>query len=228
MLRDVLERSLSTWTSVTCDTGVSTGLSVDVIDEENVCAAPIHYRGGRNVHAVTVVASGWASERGHDTRALAVTYVWHDPSTGEILDADIELNEENKDFHVCALPGCTDVIPLDSAVADLENTLTHELGHYFGLAHTPDDDLATMYAEASFGETTKRDLQPDDAEGICAIYPAGSLPDTCDPTPAGGLGLDCTAPPACGCHAPGTGGRAGAGLGLLAVALVLAIRARRR
>lgn len=226
-LRTVIGRSIATWTSVDCS-GTSTGLDVTVLTEENACTRAVHYRGGRNVHSIVFVGSGWATERMHDARALAVTYVWHDPATGEILDADMELNEELKNFVVCTLPNCADVVPLDSSVADLENALTHEMGHYFGLAHTPDDREATMFAEANPGETLKRDLAADDIAGICSIYTTTPLPDACDPTPTGGLGLDCAAPEGCGCHAPGRrGSSAMAGLGLLGVALWITLRRAR-
>lgn len=223
-LRAVVARSIATWTSVDCG-GAVTGLDVTVLAEENACTRATHYRGGRNVHTVVFVERGWSTERLHDPRALAVTYVWHDPATGEILDADMELNEETKDFHVCATADCADVVPLDSAVADLENTVTHELGHYFGIAHTPDDRLATMFAEAVPGETIKRDLADDDRMAMCAMYPPGTLPAACDSTPAGGLGLDCAAPSGCGCRVVGSrAGAAAPGACLAALALLLASR----
>lgn len=230
MARVVLGRSISTWTSVDCGGAVS-GLEVTILPEANACTRAAHYRGGRNVHTIVFVADGWATERLHDPRALAVTYVWHDPATGEILDADMELNEDTKDFHVCALEACADVVPLDSAVVDLENTVTHELGHYFGIAHTPDDREATMFSEAAAGETLKRDLRDDDRAALCGIYvdpPAMPLPATCDPTPAGGLGLDCAPASSCGCSAVGArASSAGAAL-LLGLGLVVAGASRRR
>jgi hypothetical protein len=55
---------------------------------------------------------------------------------GTILDADIELNDINFTFAV--LP--TTNQPRDgTSLADLENTLTHELGHLQGLDHTCKD-----------------------------------------------------------------------------------------
>jgi hypothetical protein len=226
-LRMVLERSIATWTTADCG-GTTSGLAVTVLDETNACTHAVHYRGGRNVHSVIFVTRGWATERMHDPRALAVTYVWHDPATGEILDADMELNEELKDFHICASTNCADLAPFDSSVADLENALTHEMGHYFGLAHTSGsgNEDATMWSEANPGETIKRDLTADDIEGLCTIYET-PLPPACDPTPVGGLGLECTAPPGCGCHTPGRRGTS-AMVGVSLVALALALVARRR
>jgi len=55
---------------------------------------------------------------------------------GTILDADIELNDINFTFAV--LP-TTDMPKAGTSFADLENTLTHELGHLQGLDHTCKD-----------------------------------------------------------------------------------------
>jgi hypothetical protein len=58
---------------------------------------------------------------------------------GTILDADIELNDINFTFAV--LPN-TGTPRAGTSFADLENTLTHELGHLQGLDHTC-KDMAT-------------------------------------------------------------------------------------
>ncbi len=49
-----------------------------------------------------------------------------------------------------------------------------------------------MYYEAPRGEMTKRTLEADDVAGLCAAYPPGNLPSSCDPTPRHGLALDCS------------------------------------
>jgi hypothetical protein len=155
--------------------------------------------------------------------------VWHDPASGEIYDADIELNEDNKTFVVCPDAGCGGSVDLNTA--DLENTLTHEMGHYFGVAHTPDDSNATMWSEASPGETIKRTIEADDNAGLCAIYPPGSLPEACRYTPRGGLGLDARPPASCGCRIPSRSVDHGLPLRELctiAVALGLVFARRRR
>jgi hypothetical protein len=74
----------------------------------------------------------------HDPSAIGVTTVWFadrpgDDSDGLITDADIELNAVN--FTLTTQPMTAVARPM-TKVADLENTLTHELGHVLGLAHT--------------------------------------------------------------------------------------------
>lgn len=96
---------------------------------------------------------------------LALTTTVHRRSTGQILDADIDLNGVGHTW-------TTTDDPLD-AQRDVENTLTHELGHLLGLAHT-DDVEATMYAQTDIGELDKRTLTEDDAAGLCFIYPSGA------------------------------------------------------
>lgn len=221
-VRGVLENAYATWTTVDCG-GTTTGLDVDVLEATNTCTEAVHHTSGHNVNSILFVTEGWSSDRMHDPRAYAVTYVWHDPGSGEIYDSDIEINETRGTYGICPEDGCTD------GRIDLPNVLTHELGHYFGIAHTPDDPFATMYASAPPGETTKRTLTADDSTAICTMYPPGSLPEACDPTPRGGLDLSCAAGDTCGCTVPGTGRGAGtSALGLALAAVAFVIRKRRR
>jgi MYXO-CTERM domain-containing protein len=166
----------------------------------------------------------WSRVRGHDTRAFALTYVWHDRNTGQIVDGDIEVNESRGIVQICP-----DAASCDRATAvDFGNVITHEVGHYFGIGHTTAEHLeATMYANAPFGEIQKRDLDPDDIDAICSTYPPGHFDgQACDPTPQNGLGLDCQ-PPSCGCAAPGVGSH-GASIAALLAGLALLIARRRR
>lgn len=92
---------------------------------------------------------------------VALTTSYYDPHTGTISDADIDLND--KWYWTVG----------DTGVSyDVQNAVTHELGHLLGLAHSPDPN-ATMYASADEGELKKRDLGLDDINGLCTIYPAG-------------------------------------------------------
>jgi len=104
--------------------------------------------------------------------AFALTSVTYNSETGRIVDADIEMNGE---FH-------TFTIGDETVLIDVQNTLTHEVGHFVGLDHSFDLS-ATMFASAATGETKKRTLEQDDIDGICSIYPVLDG------------GRSCTAPP---------------------------------
>ncbi len=145
-----------------------------------------------NVSVIAFV-SDWA-ERDLDPLAYALTTVWHDRDTGEILDADVLVNATRGPYAWCpepdgCLPDAEEVIAVD-----LPNTLTHELGHVLGLSHSQEPE-ATMAGEAPRGEVRKRTLEADDRAGLCAAYPPGSLPVTCDFTPYGGFDLNCVEEP---------------------------------
>jgi hypothetical protein len=99
-----------------------------------------------------------------DSNALAITTIVYDRSSGEIQDADIDVNGFSFFWTVTDEAGAID--------NDVQNTITHEMGHLIGLGHSPDTD-ATMFASSPGGETSKRSLAPDDVMGVCTIYPTG-------------------------------------------------------
>ncbi len=101
---------------------------------------------------------------------MALTSVTNRSSTGQIYDADMEINTYQYRFGIVSDP--TD------EVVDLQNTLTHELGHVLGLDHSMVMN-ATMYPYAIGGETYMRDLFEDDIMAIETIYPL-SKAQACD------------------------------------------------
>jgi MYXO-CTERM domain-containing protein len=143
----------------------------------------------------------------YDPAALALTSVSASTSSGVIRDADIEVNA----FHytwadLVAHPD----LRLGQPFHDLQNALTHEMGHLLGLDHTcyfqgpppldnngaPITDCAnasaaviatTMFPSANPGDIDKRTLEPDDRAAACGIYPVAATP--CPP------GAACTCPP---------------------------------
>src|SRR5205085_6953973 len=138
--------------------------------------------------------------------------------TGEIYDADIEVNAANNTVTISEDPKKIEY--------DLQAILTHEVGHFIGIAHSP-EPTAVMFASYSPGSIAQRKLTPDDVKAVCAIYPPNSGV-VCNVEPKGGFSDTCEAPPeakSCAVAAPHSPAGAGSttsslafmGLGILAV-----------
>lgn len=101
---------------------------------------------------------GWSE---NSATTFATTIVNYNPQTGQISRANIEVNDQFYTFSASGAPGPNE--------ADLQNTLTHEAGHFLGMGHS-DVAAATMFGAASLREIKKRTLHRDDIEGLCAYY----------------------------------------------------------
>lgn len=215
-VRSVVGTSFSAWTAVDCGMGPV----FDILAAPDVtCDEAKYNKEGGNANVVAF-ASDFAA-RMYPTDAIAVTIVWHNPSTGFVYDADMIVNEAMGPFVNCGL-ACG---PTETHF-DLRNVVTHEAGHFLGLSHSADAN-ATMYYRADPGETSKRSLAQDDIDGLCAIYGAGTLPSSCDPTPRHGFfGTACADSSAasdkgCGCSLAGRPSEGGYGV-LASIAAALA------
>jgi hypothetical protein len=165
------------------------------------CATPGFNPSGANQHVIVFHDDEWPYEDSLST--LARTTVTFDVDTGEILDSDIEINEFQHRI----------VVSPQKGEYSLVQVLTHETGHFIGIAHTP-VSAATMYY--AYNASNKGDLVSDDVEAVCTIYgpdgtraaamaPDGGLVDggtaqpetisasACDPTPYGGQASACDA-----------------------------------
>ena len=98
----------------------------------------------------------------HDATLAALTYRYYDTSDGHILDADIVFNGEGYAWSV------------GGDGYDIQNSATHEVGHFSGLGHSQDPD-STMYGKTVAGETQKQTLSGDDVAGLDALY-GGAYP----------------------------------------------------
>lgn len=97
---------------------------------------------------------------------IAVTVVWGyfygPPSERKIVEFDIMLDTD------WAWGDAT----LDSTVMDLQNIVTHELGHGVGLddVYATECSEVTMYGYSNYGEIKKRTLEQSDITGLQALY----------------------------------------------------------
>jgi hypothetical protein len=124
------------------------------------------------------------------------------PDDGQILEADIEVNTIDNTFAIIP-DGPVNARDYLNDV-DLASVLTHEAGHFIGLAHNcrgPNDPLllddagvlspecssseaqdatirgATMYPIINPVDVHARTLTADEVRAACEIYPLGSLPN---------------------------------------------------
>lgn len=162
----------------------------------------------------------------HDRFAIALTTINLNLTTGEILDADLELN--SKDFQFVTSG------PTGGIKADLVSVVTHEVGHFLGLDHSEFKD-ATMYGYYNPTRSDIAALHPDDMQGICAAYGASDEKLDCPSLPSveGAQctgGRDCEDLPqegGCSCWIAASESRAAPG-GVLLLLLCLLRRKRSR
>jgi hypothetical protein len=115
-----------------------------------------------------------------DAASLAVTTLTYSRSTGALLNADIQLNGADWLFTTVDSPPCREgAVTTDCVGTDVQNTVTHEIGHAVGLDHV-DGVGSTMSPTSPLGETSKRVIDPGTAEGFCAIYPKGGGTPGCN------------------------------------------------
>jgi hypothetical protein len=189
-------KAFTKWTGSSCPTEGAgrSRVSIDVRDLGPVDCAEVNYnQSGGNQNVIVFRDEKWTHSDSSNT--LALTTVTFNPETGEIYDADMEVNTHDQRV--------TLVDPVPSDGYDFASIMTHETGHFLGLAHSG-DNRATMYANYTPGATAMRNLTSDDVAGICTIYrPDGTRAvldskvtqgPQCDPTPRRGFTGECEEP----------------------------------
>lgn len=202
----IIDKSFGHWMGVACPaSGEAAGITV--INAGSVACGEVKFNKiGRNQNVIVFRDDSWPYLDANST--LGLTTVTFNSDNGEMFDADMEINASGRNL------SATDTVPTNGF--DLESVITHEAGHFFGLAHATDQD-ATMFASYKPGRSDLRSLEADDANGLCAIYPddqtrvvspaanaSGTLKaDACKDEPIGGFTRLCTetTPPDEGCSA---------------------------
>jgi hypothetical protein len=161
-----MRRSFTAWSAPDCTDFSFTFGGLTDVNETNVTRTEREQPDYRNV--VRWREDAWppadATHAGIRADWLALTVLVYDTETGEIVDADMDLNGVNFRW--------TTTDARAERATDVQNVVTHEVGHVLGLGHT-DVTEATMHARQPQGEISKRQLHGDDIEGLCSIYPFG-------------------------------------------------------
>jgi MYXO-CTERM domain-containing protein len=231
----IINEAFARWPSAVCKTGDGPGITITNIGDAD-CTEVKFNQTTPNQNLIVFRDDGWPYQDAYST--LGLTTVTFNAKTGEIFDADMEINSSQKNL---VAVDADSAIPANSF--DLASVVTHEAGHFFGLAHAT-STTATMYASYKPGTTALRTLSADDVNGICEIYPdkntrnvspaasqSGTLPaDACNPEPRNGFTTQCEVPAdTSSCDVTPTPRPIGsyAAVGLVGLGLV-ALRRRRR
>ena len=179
---DAMNAAFHAWQAADCG-GMAPALEPATLGPV-ACDESRYNEEGKNANIVMFRDDEWPYQNSID--AYALTTVRFDPSTGELFDADIEVNSH--DFPITA-----DGSPHG---VDLQSILTHEVGHFLGLAHADQTDVvSTMRAGWNGVGLDLRSLSPDDEAGICDVYPPGTaVPNSCEPRH--GFASECDVPAA--------------------------------
>lgn len=209
-LRAHADRAARQWAAASCDrsTGAPPSFALAALDGD---APAVGYVAGRRNANTVAFRARWDDDAMHRPGTVAVTLVTYEGATGQIVDADTELNAQGFRFSESG----------EAGAADLPTILLHELGHAQGLAHSGDRD-AVMWFNAGVS-APQRAVSSDDALGVCAAYPPGPS-SACDPLASGAPRPDATTDGGCSAG-PGAGSR---GAMAWLVGLLAASRRRRR
>jgi hypothetical protein len=173
-------QAFAAWSNASCVDGGHPSVSAVALAPVDCSAVPSE----EHNNPIIFRDNGWPYEN-DSANTLGFTTLTVSKTTGEILGATIEIN--SSEYQLVAGGASTD------GGYDLASVLTHEAGHFLGLAHSS-DETAVMYAFYHPGSTA---LARDDIAGICSIYGAdglrnGSQPKGCDnATPRLGFLSEC-------------------------------------
>lgn len=118
-------------------------------------------------------ASNASANPGLSANVLGLTQVWYDTNNGRILEADVVLNDLS--YHFTTNPRDTSGYGSGGASGRnvyIENVITHELGHAFGLSHSGGLQTTMLFMESP----EQAYLGCDEQSGIRAVY-RGSASD---------------------------------------------------
>jgi hypothetical protein len=185
--RTAIRQSFNAWTDVQCTHGKT---SLEFQEGPDIAAdKPLNAKEASEPFGIYFRDDTWPHSDGDES--IALTNQIFGKITGTIDYADIEINTANVDFSLSD--------DQSDKATDLQAVITHEVGHYIGLAHSndPDSIMVARYCQSGNercqgGIDQKRALSLDDQTALCANY--GPITQTTSAAPAAGC-VQSSAPP---------------------------------
>lgn len=152
------EEAFAAWAGVTSPCVPS----IDVVQLAPTLSTEIGYFKDRtNENIIVLRDDGVNAHGGTLDMGVGLVTVSFNANTGEILDADIEIDASRVSY---APDG-----QVEEGKYDLRRVMAHAAGHFLGLAHSQGDSPSLMAPSMTPGP---HDIHPsaDDAAGICSAY----------------------------------------------------------
>lgn len=194
--RDAIHEAFSEWLNADCGGGLGPSIRVEDYGPVECRKAEYNQQAG-NANIVMFRDDSWPYANAIDT--LALTTLIFNADTGEIYDADIEVN---------TFESAMSIGGVGSHQIDFASVITHEIGHFLGLSHSPVRGT-TMQQSYEPGNTEMATIEHDDAAGICAALPPGRSSNTSSCEPRHGFSSQCSVEES-GCSVAAGRGRGGA------------------
>jgi hypothetical protein len=183
-----IRSAMNRWSDVICANGERTSLrfqelSDTLIDKPRIEPnVPLTPGKGTEPFGIYFREQGWDVQERNDT--IAATYLYTGKTDPVVTNAQILINNSDFTFALDEEVSETEkYAPLGDKRVDLEAVMTHEFGHYIGLAHNRSEVVSIMSeGQCSLKErcdirqaVVARRLRPDDELAVCTLYPPGRV-----------------------------------------------------
>lgn len=216
--RDAIHESFRQWLNADCGDGQGPSIRIEDYGPVECRKAEYNQQAG-NANIVMFRDESWPYTNAIDT--LALTTLIFNADTGEIYDADIEVNTFESPM---AIGG------VGARSIDFSSVITHEIGHFLGLSHSSVRG-STMQQSYEPGNTEMATIEADDMAGICEALPPDRSIKSSSCEPRHGFSAECAVEESEGCSlnaARGTGASTGALLLLVGLSSTLLRKRLRR
>lgn len=178
-LEQLVTAAFDSWSKIECSSGNHPGFRAQA-QPQALCESVGFRHDGPNQNLWIFRDAPWGYEAGTES-AMALTMLTVDSASGQIYDADVELNSHDYGF----------TLEDTSVNVDLYSIVLHEVGHVMGIGHSR-WMTSTMASGYDVGTTEPRTLEADDKNAICSVLPSSGLQTACRFEPYGGFSVDCT------------------------------------